>query len=157
MFYDERIAESRFDHLYLADGMGQDAFNAMLLLKELGFLTPTDENKTIGEHLASYPVVTVYLHHIAVKEDYRRGGIAGWPLRNLPRILHCNYSVFPRQVITFVYPEEIRWSEGAPIFSSPPDESCSDGEMLKIMARMFESNGYERHGVTRYYIVRENI
>ena len=153
LFYDMRIAESRYDHVYIADGLTQDTYDAMTLLDEFSLLTVTDENQSLGELLATDPTVTVYLHHVAVREDFRRNGIGNWLFKNLPMILQRNYRVFPRLIITLLTPQTINWNIQRPSFSDL-NETVADGEMVRVMTRVLEKNGYKRLNDTWYYVAR---
>ena len=157
LFYDERINESVYDHEYVADSIVQDAYDAMIVLRECTLLAATDENRSLGELLTSYPTVTVYLHQLAVRKDYRHRGIGNWFLRNLSQILQRNYSVFPRVIIILLSPQKINWAKSPPVFFDPDDETDTDGTMYDTMKRLFEKNGYERHEDTHYFISDSNM
>jgi len=156
-FHDEKIAESIYDHIHLSDSMTQDVYDAMVLLKEQSLLVPTSENQTLGELLTNYPTAIIYLHHIAVKDEYRRQGIGDWLMRNLPRILQRNYKTFPRLIITLLSPQKINWSFSPPSFSDPEEEIGENTEMYGLMKRLLEKNGYEQQGDSRYFIADGNI
>jgi GNAT superfamily N-acetyltransferase len=154
VFYDERIAERETGHVYLADEMTQDAYDAMVLLEKQSLLEPAGENQTIGELLTNYPCVTVYLRYIAVRDDCRRRGIGNWLLRNLQRILERNYSIYPRQVITLLYPQDICWDAPAPMFN-PKGEM--DAEMFEIMSQLLENNGYKGQDGGQFFLARADV
>ena len=148
MFYDSTIEDEGYDLVTVADdSMYSDAVEAMTVLSEREL--PVEDNEFDFLRL---PATTIYLHHIAVRDDYRGRGIGSWLLRNLPDILTINYQVCLGSIIAKLYPETITWREGGPSFSPDLGDPKESDEMFSVMKKLFVSNGYVRHRDTLFFI-----
>lgn len=153
-FFDGSISESGGNHPLYADEISQDAHDAMSALEKFGHINPKAD-LDLDYLLAAYSDVTVYLRYIAVREDYRKKGIADWLVRNLDSIIYRNYGVSSRIVITSIFPQDISWGGNEPHFDPRIGEAAETVESKKmygIMERLFVKNGYMRLGDTEHYV-----
>jgi GNAT superfamily N-acetyltransferase len=152
IFFDTELSESGVTHEQAADDeLNDDAYEAMRILKGKKLLN-RPEKSSLYFVLARWPISTVYLQHIAVREDFRKQGIGGWLLRNLPDILEINCKITPNVIIVKLYPESVTWRDGEPSFDpdlGDPDEGAG---MFPVMKKLFEANGYTRHKNSHFFI-----
>lgn len=157
IFYENRID---IDLEIYADGVAQDAHDAMCALGENGLLEPYDpESGSIEDMLDSVDGVIVHLHYVAVRDGYRKQGIGDWLLRNLPRILSRHYGITPRLISTTICPQVINWDswdKSKPSFAPPDDDfdSPENKAMYALMEKMFVKNGYHQLGGTGHYYTK---
>ena len=83
------------DLVMFADGISQDVYDAMLELNENGLLESSERDEDSLSDIFDAFGVVVYIHYLAVRDDFRNQGIGDWLLRNLHRILSRNYGVDP--------------------------------------------------------------
>jgi GNAT superfamily N-acetyltransferase len=152
VFFDAEIKESGASLVEVSDDdLNDDAYEAMRILDEQGLLD-RDEGTNPYFLLARWPISTVYLQHIAVREDYRGRGLGGWLLRNLPDILEVHCKVCPNVIIVKIYPESVSWKYASPSFTADLGDPDENGEMFSVMRKLFESCGYSRHGKSFFFI-----
>ena len=154
LFYDGVISDSGGNHVLYADEISQDALDAMCALKKFGHLKPRKDDD-LDYMLAAYADVTVYLQYIAVRDDFRKKGIAGWFLRNLNSIIYRTYGVSARIVITSIFPQDIRWEGQKPSFDPRIGDAAETQEsklMYQAMERLFIKNGYKQLGKTEHFV-----
>ena len=142
------------DFVMYADGISQDAFDAMCELKENGYFEPLELSEdTLDEFFASDDIV--YLRYLAVWEDYRGKGFGGWLLKNLPRILSRNYGIRPRLIVTSIAPQTITWGENTPSFQPQDENEPSYEAMYNQMEQLFLKCEYKRLGHTNHYVAKQ--
>ena len=152
LFFDEKINEAGADLVSVADDeLNDDSYEAMQILEEQGLLN-RDEESNLYYLLATNPVSTVYLQHIAVREDFGGKGIGEWLVRNLPSIIEINCKVCLGVIIVKLYPERVDWSYNTPMFSPDLGEPEEDAGMFLVMKKLFEANGYVRHKKSLFFI-----
>jgi len=133
------------------DDLNDDAYEAMRILDSQGLLDRSEKDN-LYFLLATMPVSTVYLQHLAVREDCRKQGLGGWLLRNLPDILEIHSKICPNIVIVKLYPESVSWDYGTPRFSADLGDPDESSEMFCVMRKLLESCGYARHGDSLFFI-----
>ena len=154
LFNDGIISDSGGNHILYADEISQDAYNAMCALKKFGHLKPR-KDMALDYLMAAYSDVTVYLRYIAVREDFRKKGIASWLLRNQCSIISRVYGSSSRVVITSLFPQDIKWDGDVPKFDPRIDEAAETPEskqMYQAMKQLFVKNGYVQLGDTEHFV-----
>ena len=148
VFYDSEIEAAGYDLVTVADNdLCDDAVEAMTILSER---ERQDEDELFD--FLYMPKSTVYLHHVAVRDDFRGRGIGSWLIRNLPDILVENRNVYLGVIIVKLYPQSINWGTYSPSFVSDLGDPEEHADMFIKMKRLLESNGYNRHGDSLFFI-----
>jgi len=150
LLYEDRIDG---DIVMFADGISQDAHNAMYALNKNGFFEPSDlDAESLDDIFASGVIAN--LNYIAVHDEHRNNGYGKWLIRNLPKILDRNYGIHPRVIITSICPQIISWGESNPSFRPPEDEAPKYEPMHDALLKLFAKNGYQQLGSTNHYITK---
>ena len=152
VFFDEEIKASSTSLVQVADDdLNDDAYEATQILDSRGLLNRSEKDN-LYFLLATMPVSTVYIQHLAVREDYRKQSIGGWLLRNLPDILEIHSKISPNVIIVKLYPESVSWNYGTPRFSADLGDPDESSEMFCVMRKLLESYGYARHGDSFFFV-----
>jgi GNAT superfamily N-acetyltransferase len=152
IFLDAKAAEQDSSLVQVADDeLNDDVYEAMRILDEQGLLD-RDEKSNLYFVLAHWPISTVYLHHLVVREDYRKQGLGGWLLRSLPDILDVHCKVSPNVIIVKVYPESVSWKFDSPSFTADLGDPDENGAMFRVMRELIESCGYVRQENSFFFI-----
>jgi GNAT superfamily N-acetyltransferase len=159
VFYDDKIYEYGANVFLTADSeLTSDASEAIYCLQEYGYYD-NDDTSEVSFLISSGLLSTVYIHHLAVRDDYRKRGIGSWLIRNMKDIVATKCNVDIGVAVIKLFPEIIKWGTGMPKFTagdetSEPtfDESGDNNKLALTMKKLLENNGYTRYKDTLIFI-----